>query len=75
MATSNHSAAAPIRVASVVEVDSGTVRTSTAGVNSAPDYASVRPVGSMIADLPLVATCTTVRPCSIARSLLIASCW
>ena len=56
MATNSHSTVAPSRVASVVEVDSGTVRTRIAGENSAPEDATVLPVGSMMADLPLVAT-------------------
>jgi hypothetical protein len=75
MPTRIHSAAAPVRVASVVEPESRTVRTSTSAVNSGPDAATSRPSAPMIADLPLVATCTTVRACSTARIRLMASCW
>ena len=63
------------RVAGVRAVRSATVATSTSGENSAPDSARMPPSGPMTADLPVVATWTTVRPVSTARSWLIASCW
>ena len=47
--------------------------TKTAGVNSS-DERTTEPSGATIAEMPLVAATTTVRPCSTARSRLIASC-
>jgi hypothetical protein len=43
-------------------------------VNSS-DRRTTDPSGATTALIPLVAATTTVRPCSTARSRLIASCW
>ena len=65
--------ASPSRVASVVASRNGRAPRTTACVNNDVTWCAV-PSGVMRALCPTVDTCTTDRPNSMARSLLIASC-
>ncbi len=66
--------APPNLVANVMSVRNGTESTIRSSVNMPVDWTTL-PSGRTTALTPLIAATTTARPCSMARSRAIASCW
>lgn len=71
---SSHSSGPPSTVPGVVVSISGTLGVRYPAVNSGMDDSTV-PSGRMTVDTPLVEEISTLRPCSTARTRLIACCW